>query len=126
MNYDKQVGLLAEKKRQASCNYSKEKWKYHFLQISNKIDDILYDVDSHCTLPKTQRNLDFTKMSLPIDVEGMLNQIAEEKETTNGYFVRETEFKDSCSDIKIALLNNVTKLKENKWYILTDVELKQY
>ena len=40
--------------------------------------------------------------------------------------MRETEFKDSCGDIKIALLNNVTKLKENKWYILTDVELKQY
>lgn len=52
-----------------------------------------------------------------IVVEGMLKWIAEEKEKTNRQCEREAVFKYSYGDIKRALWNNLTKLKENKWYI---------
>ena len=58
-------------------------------KYNSKVEDILHDVDFDCALPKTPLNSEFTRISLLIVVEDMLKWIPEEKETTNGYCVRE-------------------------------------
>ena len=95
MNYGGEVELYAEKRgKPVAITVNKSgNTTFYNKKYNNKLEDILYDVDFGFTLPKTPLNSDFTKISLLIVVEVMLKWIAEEKETTNGYCVRETVLK---------------------------------
>ena len=128
MQYEKEFDMFKSNKGKAiSINATTSRNTTFFnKKFKSKIEQILYKLDFNNELVVTPLNNDLSKMASLVVVQGNIKWMGDARTTSFGHRVRDAILKDNSGDIKLSLWNSLCDLQENKSYIFTDMEIKQY
>ena len=127
MLYDEEHDLFVTKKQEpVSITVTMSgTTTFYNKKYGSQLQDKTYELDFSNELAElTPLNSEFSKITSLVYVERSIKYTGEQRTTNRGHVVRDAILKDSTSDMQLTMWNSLCHLKENQWYVFTDVEVK--